>query len=53
MNIPNVKIMLAALFSGALPMGDNTPIGLYIGIGIIALLLIVAVVIMNIMAKKK
>ncbi len=46
----NTKL-LAAL--AALPMGDDTPLGLYIGIGIIALLLIIAVIVMNILAKKK
>lgn len=49
----NTQMMLAAMLAASLPMGDNTPIGLYIGIGIIALLLIVAVVVMNILAKKK
>ena len=46
-----IQLLLAAL--AALPMGDDTPLGLYIGIGIIALLLIIAVIVMNIMAKKK
>lgn len=45
--------MLAALLAAGLPMGDDTPVGLYIGIGVIALVLIIAVVVMNILEKKK
>lgn len=47
------QMMLAAMLAASLPMGDDTPIGLYIGIGAIALVLIVAVIVMNIIAKKK
>ncbi|MGN0648043.1 MAG: hypothetical protein ACI4J3_05370 [Oscillospiraceae bacterium] len=47
----NTQFLIAAL--AALPLGDDTPVGLFIGIGIIALVLIVAAVVMGILSKKK
>ncbi len=45
------QFLIAVL--AALPLGDDTPIGLFIGIGIIALVLIIAAVVMGILSKKK
>lgn len=47
----NTQFLLAAL--AALPLGDDTPIGMLIGIGSIALVLIIAAVVMGILSKKK
>ncbi len=47
----NTQFLIAAL--ATLPLGDDTPVGLFIGIGIIALVLIIAAVVMGILSKKK
>ncbi len=47
----NTQFLIAAL--AALPLGDDTPIGLLIGIGVFALLLIIAAVVMGIISRKK
>lgn len=47
----NTQFLLTAL--AALPLGDDTPIGMLIGIGSIALVLIIAAVVMGILSKKK
>ncbi len=47
----NTQLLIAAL--AALPLGDDTPIGLFIGIGIIALLLVIAAVVMGIISRKQ
>ncbi len=47
----NTQFLITA--PAALPLGDNTPVGLFIGIGAIALLLIIAAIVMGAISRKK
>ena len=47
----NLYALLAAV--GSVAAGDDTPVGLYIAVGLIALVLVIAAIVLGARSKKK